>query len=116
MYRDTGVVTMPQPTTGDDSSLLALVKSGDEQAMAALYDRYSTVVYSVSLRVLRDPAAAQSPESPGTWRWGGAYGHSWFVDPAQGLSVVALTNTALEGMSNWGRFPADLSRALYAAL
>ena len=59
MYRETGVVNMPQPATGDDTSLLALVKSGDEQAMAALYDRYSTVVYSVALRVLRDPAAAE---------------------------------------------------------
>jgi RNA polymerase sigma-70 factor (ECF subfamily) len=27
--------------------------------MAALYDRYSKVVYSVALRVLRDPAAAE---------------------------------------------------------
>ena len=59
MYRETGVVNMPQPSTGDDTSLLALVKSGDEQAMAAVYDRYSTVVYSVALRVLRDPAAAE---------------------------------------------------------
>jgi len=72
--------------------------------------------YGLGFSVLRDPRAAGVVESPGTWRWGGAYGHSWFVDPAQGLSVVALTNTALEGMSNWGRFPADLSRAIYAAL
>jgi RNA polymerase sigma-70 factor, ECF subfamily len=50
---------MPQPTVEDDASLLALVRNGDEQAMAALFDRYSKIVYSVALRVLRDPAAAE---------------------------------------------------------
>jgi len=59
MYRDTGVVNMPQPSTEDDSFLLALVQAGDEQAMASLFDRYSKLVYSVALRVLRDPASAE---------------------------------------------------------
>jgi RNA polymerase sigma-70 factor, ECF subfamily len=59
MYRETGVLNMPQPSTEDDASLLALVRSGDEHAMASLFDRYSKVVYSVALRVLRDPAAAE---------------------------------------------------------
>jgi len=52
-------VNMPQPSTGDDTSLLAQVRTGDEQAMASLFDRYSPVVYSVALRVLRDPASAE---------------------------------------------------------
>jgi len=42
---------------------------------------------------------------------GGTYGHSWFVDPKQQLSVVAFTNTALEGMS--GQFTVDLCEAVY---
>jgi RNA polymerase sigma-70 factor, ECF subfamily len=42
-----------------DLSLIAAVRSGDESAMAALYDRYSGIVYSVALRVLGDTAAAQ---------------------------------------------------------
>jgi RNA polymerase sigma-70 factor (ECF subfamily) len=50
---------MPQPSTEDDASLLSLVQSGDEHAMASLFDRYSKVVYSVALRVLRDPASAE---------------------------------------------------------
>ena len=50
---------MPQPSTEDDSSLLVLVQSGNEQAMASLFDRYSKLVFSVGLRVLRDPAAAE---------------------------------------------------------
>jgi RNA polymerase sigma-70 factor (ECF subfamily) len=59
MYRETGTQGMPAATTKDDASLLALVQRGDEQAMASLFDRYSKVVYSVALRVLRDPASAE---------------------------------------------------------
>ena len=64
--------------------------------------------------VVVDPAAAFTPQSPGTWQWGGVYGHSWFVDPARKITVVALTNTALEGM--WGKFTTDLRDAVYAEL
>jgi RNA polymerase sigma-70 factor (ECF subfamily) len=42
-----------------DADLLARVTRGDERAMAVLFDRYSKIVYSVSLRVLRDTAAAE---------------------------------------------------------
>src|ERR1700712_5596048 len=59
MYRDTGVLNMPPGSSQDDSILLGLVQKGDEQAMASIFDRYSKVVYSVALRVLRDPSAAE---------------------------------------------------------
>ena len=59
MYRETGLVNAPPQSSQDDAALLALVKSGDEHAMASLFDRYSKVVYSVALRVLRDPASAE---------------------------------------------------------
>src|SRR3954469_6022021 len=59
MYRETGVENMPQPSSEDDASLLALVQSGNDLAMPPLFDRYSKVVYSVALRVLRDPASAE---------------------------------------------------------
>jgi CubicO group peptidase (beta-lactamase class C family) len=61
--------------------------------------------------VVVDPAAARTPQSAGTWQWGGVYGHSWFVDPTRKITVVALTNTALEGM--WGKFTTDLRDAVY---
>jgi RNA polymerase sigma-70 factor (ECF subfamily) len=35
------------------------LKSGDQGAMAELYDRYSSVVYAVALRVLGDTGAAE---------------------------------------------------------
>jgi RNA polymerase sigma-70 factor (ECF subfamily) len=45
--------------TADDNLLLSRIQRGDESAMATLFDRYSAVIYSVALRVLRDPAAAE---------------------------------------------------------
>lgn len=59
--------------------------------------------------VMLDPAASGSPLPAGAWMWGGVYGHSWFVDPAGGKSVVLMTNTSTEGMS--GR----LSQEAFAA-
>ncbi len=50
---------MPPASSQDDSILLGLVQRGDEQAMASIFDRYSKVVYSVALRVLRDPSGAE---------------------------------------------------------
>lgn len=61
--------------------------------------------------VLVDPAAAGTPQGAGTLLWGGAYGHNWFVDPANGLTVVVLTNTAFEGMA--GAFRTEIRDAVY---
>jgi len=66
-----------------DISLLSAIRSSDENAIALLYDRYSSIVYSVALRVLADTGAAEDvlqevfmqlwrnpglfDSSPGTW-------------------------------------------------
>jgi RNA polymerase sigma-70 factor (ECF subfamily) len=42
-----------------DLAMVMGLKSGDQGAMAQLYDRYSSVVYSVALRVLGDTGAAE---------------------------------------------------------
>jgi RNA polymerase sigma-70 factor, ECF subfamily len=44
---------------GDDAGLLARIQSGDQAAMAALFDRYGRLVYSVALRVLKDASEAE---------------------------------------------------------
>lgn len=49
----------PAEVAAEDAYLLDRVQRGDDGAMAMLFDRYSKVVYSVSLRVLRDAAAAE---------------------------------------------------------
>lgn len=60
---------------------------------------------------LDDPAAAGVPAPRAMVRWGGIYGHNWFIDPAAGLSVVSMSNTGLEGSD--GRFRDDILHAVY---
>jgi RNA polymerase sigma factor (sigma-70 family) len=42
-----------------DEELLEAIATGDESALAALYDRFGGVAYGVALRVLRDRALAE---------------------------------------------------------
>ena len=42
-----------------DAELVARLAAGDEAALGPLYDRYGKLVYSLALRVVRDPAAAE---------------------------------------------------------
>ena len=42
-----------------DEALVALVARGEEDGLAALYDRYDRTAYGLALRVLRDPALAE---------------------------------------------------------
>ena len=44
---------------GDDLRLVARLRAGDQQALSELYDRYSSVVYGVALRILQDTGAAE---------------------------------------------------------
>ncbi|WP_175927691.1 MULTISPECIES: serine hydrolase domain-containing protein [unclassified Burkholderia] len=112
-------------TAGDCMTLLDTLRTGRDGWLARRWiDEMSRVQpgahdlpdapgfgFGLGFSVLHDPAAAQSPESVGTWRWGGAYGHAWFVDRAAGLTVVALTNTLYEGMH--GRIVTDVRDAVY---
>lgn len=61
---------------------------------------------------LRNSTAAATRMNAGSWAWGGVYGTSFWVDPAAGLSAVALTNTALEGTN--GEFTREIVTAAYA--
>ncbi|TPI42100.1 beta-lactamase family protein [Mesorhizobium sp. B3-1-6] len=111
-------------TAGDVLKLLEALRRGDgtvirpETATAMTRDAITGLKttmpgwgWGLGFGVLRDPVAATTPQAPGTWRWGGVYGHSWFVDPTLELTVVALTNTAIAGMM--GAFPDALRDAIY---
>jgi CubicO group peptidase (beta-lactamase class C family) len=67
--------------------------------------------FSYGAAILRDPKRAGVPMNAGTIRWGGAYGHRWWIDPSARLSVVLLTNTAFEGMA--GEITVDVMNAVY---
>lgn len=45
--------------TDTDYALVSALRSGDQNAMARLYDKYSSIVYAVALRVLGDTAIAE---------------------------------------------------------
>ncbi|MGB3024486.1 serine hydrolase domain-containing protein [Paradevosia shaoguanensis] len=61
--------------------------------------------------VLVDPSVAGSPQGAGTIDWGGIYGHSWFVDPVAGYTMISMTNTAVEGCT--GSYPDEIIDAIY---
>jgi len=50
----------PQGQGVPDLAIVTGLKTGDQGAMAELYDRYSSVVYAVALRVLGDTGAAEN--------------------------------------------------------
>jgi RNA polymerase sigma-70 factor (ECF subfamily) len=50
--------SQPEPNI-TDAEVIARIRSGDEGAMAVLYDRYARVVYSLALRVVSDSNAAE---------------------------------------------------------
>ena len=97
---DPAIPVIPPTASGeDDSRLLQLVQMGDEQAMALIYDRYSRIVYSVALRVLRDPGSAEDVlqeiflklwRSPGSFlATRGSLG-GWLAVVARNRSIDAL--------------------------
>ena len=61
--------------------------------------------------VVADPGAAQTPAAAGTVNWGGVYGHSWLVDPVNGITMLSMSNTAFEGCL--GAFPREVRNAAY---
>ncbi len=67
--------------------------------------------YGFGMAVLRDPVAAASPLNVGSVRWGGGYGHTWWIDETARISAVLCTNTAFEGMA--GKLRDDFQRAVY---
>ncbi|MBJ7576634.1 beta-lactamase family protein [Devosia sp. MC532] len=61
--------------------------------------------------IIEDTSRTEQPGGRGAANWGGVYGHSWLVDHANELTIVSMTNTALEGCT--GVYPKDLIRAVY---
>jgi CubicO group peptidase (beta-lactamase class C family) len=67
--------------------------------------------FGLGFGIVRDPFVAKTPKGVGSWGWAGIYGTTFWVDPTAHLSVVALTNTALEGIL--GPFATEIVDAVY---
>ena len=88
----------PQPGH-DDGALISSLRAGNQSAMAELYDRYSSIVYAVAMRVLGNTAAAEDVLQDifmQLWRNPGAFDASrgslapWLAVIARNRAVDAL--------------------------
>ena len=82
-----------------DLALVMAIRSGDQSAMAALYDRFSSIVYAVALRVLQETGAAEDVLQDifmQLWRNPGAFDSSrgnmaaWLAVIARNRAIDAL--------------------------
>ncbi len=112
-------------SAGDVAKLLEIVRSGGKNILNSktVQGIFTNQIghlptfngpgwgFSYGGALLVNPYKAKTPQSRGTWSWGGAWGHSWFVDPKHKIVLVALTNTTMEGMN--GKFTTDIRNAVY---
>jgi len=94
-----GVPSADTNAIASDLKLMTAIRSADQTAMAVLYDRYSSIVYSVALRVLRDTGAAEDVLQDifmQLWRNPGAFDASrgnisaWLAVIARNRAIDAL--------------------------
>jgi RNA polymerase sigma-70 factor, ECF subfamily len=78
---------------------VARVADGDTEAVALLYDRYSAAVYSLCLRILHEPAAAEEVAQEAfvrLWRGAGSFASekgrvsTWLLRIAHNLALNEL--------------------------
>ena len=110
-------------TAHDVMKLLEMLRMGGgnllspDMAQAALSNQIGEIEGEPGYRftfvggLVTDPVAAMTALPKGAIQWGGVYGNTWFIDPAERLSVVSLTNNALEGCN--GAYPEMLRAAVY---
>lgn len=76
-----------EPDAAADRQILGRMAAGDESALAALYDRHATPVYSLALRIVRRPEDAEDVVQQvftQAWRSSGRY------DAARGVVAAWL--------------------------
>lgn len=85
-----------KPETAEDAALVARIAEGDSAALEKLYDKYSRVVYSFSLRMLGDTSLAEELTQEvflRLWRHGGSYQHSrgafltWLLSVTHNMAI-----------------------------
>ena len=99
--------------TVDDHNLLQRLRQRDQQAVLLLYEKYGDLVYSLALRVLREPGLAEEVTQDifvKVWRqpdrWNPALGHfsSWLL--------TITRNAAIDRLRSEQRQPAQRFRSV----
>jgi len=94
-----------------DEELLARVAAGDNAALGMLYDRYATTVYSLALRTLGDPQAAEELVQEAmlrVWRQARSYQRergaptTWIFGIARNLAIDELRKRGARPQSAGG--------------
>lgn len=94
----------------DDRALIQLVATADEEALAAVYDRYSRLVFSIALHLVGEPSAAEEVtldvftrlwQSAGEYDPGRAQLNTWLTAIARNRAIDRLRrrNVRPEGHS-----------------
>ncbi len=125
----TAPVQNPGSTRDDDTQLLQRIAQGDRAAFSELYDRYSGVLYSTILRVLRDPdeasdvlqdvfvqiwdrASSFDPSLGKPFNWALTLTRHRAIDRLRALkrrySFLEEVTQELEGSVRWGGGPDDV--------
>jgi CubicO group peptidase (beta-lactamase class C family) len=81
--------------------------------LRVIFDPTGNTAFGFGGSILLNPAASGSFLSPGSYQWGGVWGHSWFIDPTRKMTILNLTNTTLEGMA--GQAARDIQKAAVGA-
>ncbi len=82
-------------------------------ALRIIFDPTGNTAFGFGGSILLNPAASGSFLSPGSYQWGGVWGHSWFIDPTRKMTILNLTNTTLEGMA--GQAARDIQKGAVGA-
>ena len=79
--------------------------------LRVIFDPTGNTAFGFGGSIALNPTATGSRVSPGSWSWGGVWGHSWSVDQTRKTTILNLTNTTLEGMV--GQLVRDVQAAVY---
>jgi RNA polymerase sigma-70 factor, ECF subfamily len=97
--RDSHPTNATDAVSVSDSSLIDRVRVNDQQAMTDLFDRYGGLVYSVALRILKDPGQAEDVmqeiffqlwKDPSTFVQGRGSLGAWLAVVARNRAIDAL--------------------------